>query len=59
MTIRRYSNPLRHPELLRSSREGGVQGSPSYPEGSFGASASLRHLRMRSRVGGSGPMVLS
>ena len=44
--------PKPHPEVLRSSLEGGLQGSHGWLEGSFEASAALRHLRMRFRVGG-------
>ena len=46
------SNSHPHPEVLRSSLEGGLQIQLREVEGSFEASASLRHLRMRSRLGG-------
>ena len=37
--------------MLHSSLEGGFQGSRGWLEGSFEASASLRRLRLRARVG--------
>ncbi|QGY04594.1 hypothetical protein MMSR116_23800 [Methylobacterium mesophilicum SR1.6/6] len=41
-----------HPEVPASAgREGGLQGSRGWLEGSFAACAERRHLRMRSRVG--------
>ncbi|QGY03651.1 hypothetical protein MMSR116_18450 [Methylobacterium mesophilicum SR1.6/6] len=45
------SNPRPHPEVLRSSLEGGLPPAARPLEGSFEAFAPLRHFRMRERLG--------